>query len=73
MDRWLIIVSRTRPELWSDLRQRYGSNEELEIILDRREDQSTAGLVLGRRRSKVRMEPISFIVVPQPFEWADAA
>ncbi len=44
MERYLIIVSRDRPELVDTLASSYGQTDEVEIHLDRRvEGQSGAG------------------------------
>jgi hypothetical protein len=70
MDRYLVIVSRDRPELVQELRSTYGQSEEVEILLDRRQ---TPRRTLSRndadRRSTLRLdaevEGHGFFVTPQ--------
>ncbi len=66
MDRYLIVVSRERLDLWSDIIQRYNQTEGLEILLDRREHQPAMDEAPRRRRSKMTLAPNSFMVVPLP-------
>ena len=70
MDRYLVIVSRDRPELVQELRSTYGQSEEVEILLDRRQ---TPRPTLPRndadRRSTLQLgaevEGQGFFVTPQ--------
>ena len=70
MDRYLVIVSRDRPELVQELRSTYGQSEEVEILLDRRQTpRQTLPRKDADRRSTLQfgaeVEGQGFFVTPQ--------
>ena len=69
MDRYLVIVSRDRPELVQELRSTYGQAEEVEILLDRRQAPRhwTVPGTEAERRAAIRLgvEGQGFVVIPQ--------
>ena len=69
MDRYLVIVSRDRPELVQELRSTYGQAEEVEILLDRRQTPrrwTVPGNEAERRTTnRLGVDGQGFFVIPQ--------
>jgi len=71
MERYLVIVSRNRPELLGTLASIYGQKGEVEICFDRRKDQSWTGMGdRPARRSQpsldTDLQAHGFIVIRRP-------
>jgi hypothetical protein len=69
VDRYLVIVSRERPELVQELRSTYVHSGEVEILLDRRQaPQRTLPWNAADRRSATRLGTVvegqGFFVIP---------
>jgi hypothetical protein len=71
MDRRLIVVSRSQPELWQRLKQHYAHVQGVDIILDRRQWQ---GWTRPRQdadhqspsRSDMELQNQGFLIIPRP-------
>jgi len=75
MERYLVIVSRDRPDVLQRLRSAYGHKGEVEILLDRREAQR--GEYGANRRSPRRATtdfgPQGFLMIQQHERVSQAA
>lgn len=71
MWRWLVIVARDRPELWTTWACFYGGAERISILFDRRQGQpkTATGDRPDRRVRSPRdrdLQERGFLVIPQP-------
>jgi len=71
MWRWLVIISRDRPELWLTWASFYGGAARVEVLFDRR--QGPAGIASGERRERrarpdcdTELQQRGFLVIPKP-------
>jgi hypothetical protein len=75
MERYLVIVSRDRPDLFQRLSAAYGHKVEVKILLDRRERKRGEYGVDRRspRRAKMDFGSQGYIVIPQHERVSQAA
>ena len=71
MWRWLVIIARNRPELWATWTCFYGGVRELEVLVDRRQDQPcTATRDRPDRRARpnrdTELHTRGFLVISRP-------
>ena len=71
MWRWLVIVARDRPELWTTWACFYGGAEQISILFDPRQGQpeTATGDRPDRRSRSPRdrdLQERGFLVIPQP-------